>query len=494
MLLTVEIERFLRRFDDATSVEVRENGVRVGTLAKFSWELRGAAAKPVLAVHSEQFNITHRIVAISGESNRHLALSFERLGNARPGRIEFLRVDFERSPREVARDEFRLRLARILAERFPDESLEGPLVTGPDLEHSLSGNYARGVMCSPVGRWALFAVPDSGTPAASANSLTFGLLWLARVRETTREGHVVGLKLVVAKDAGKKLVHLAKALSSSLLLEIYEFDARNEALLRIDLNAFANRDNWLVASRARQALVDSAAGELDPIVAMAPKAISLHPDPHNSEIILRFRGLPFARWENHLVFFGPGDDLRKRLTPSAQPEFKKMMRELETHRHPLATNTRHPLYRAHPERWLETTVRGDVTRIDARLDPRFVYTQLFANSANERSILDVLTVTKSGRLAIIELKASEHIHLPLQAADYWLRIRHHLEEGDFARNGYFPQLELQKAPPLIFLVAPALRFHPTTGQLLRHLSSSMEVVRVGLAESWRRILRVVMRQ
>jgi hypothetical protein len=494
MLLTANIEERLRRLDGATSVEVRENGVRVATIEDFHWELRGAPDRPVLAVHSEQINITHRIVAISAESDDHLALSFERLGNARPGRIEFLRVDFTRSPREVAREDFRLRLARVLAERFPDESLEGALVTGPDLEHSISGNYARGVMRSPSGRWALLAVPDSETAATSANALTFGVLWLARVRETAREGYVVGLKLIVAKDAGKKIVHLAKALSSSIALEIFEYEPRSQSLLPIDPNSTANRDNWLVANRARQVLLDSAAAELDPIVAIAPKAIALHPDPHNSEIILRFRGLAFARWENHLVFFGEGGDLRNRLTASSDGELKKLLRDFENYRHPQASDMRHRLYRDQPERWLETIVRSDVTRIDANLDDRFVYTQLFANSATERGILDILTVTKSGRLAIIELKASEHIHLPLQAADYWVRIRRHLEQGDFANCGYFPQLELQKTPPLVYLVAPALRFHSTTGLLQRHLSQSMEVMRVGLAETWRRGVRVVMRQ
>ena len=262
----------------------------------------------------------------------------------------------------------------------------------------------------------------------------------------------------------------------------------------MDLNAFANRDNWLVASRARQVLIDSAATELDPIIAVAPNATTLHPDPQNSEIILRFHGLAFARWENHLVFFGRNGDLRKKLTAASNSELSELLHEFEIYRHPLATNTRHPLYRAQPERWLENIVRSDVTRIDATLDPRFVYTQLFANSSNERSILDVLTVTKSGRLVIIELKASEHIHLPLQAADYWLRIRQHLNQGDFTNCGYFPQLELQKLPPLVYLVAPALRFHSTTGLLLQQLSESMEVVRVGLAESWRRGVRVVTRQ
>jgi hypothetical protein len=496
MLLTADIETHLRKFDVATWVEVRENGIRVATIEKgsFSWQLRGEAEKPVLAVHAEQFNVTHRIVAISAESDGHLALSFERLGSARPGRIEFHRLDFIRPAREIARDDFRVRLARILAERFPDEQLESTLSIGPDLEHSISGNYARGVMQSPSGRWALLAVPDTETAATSTNSLTFGLLWLTRVREMSPEDNVVGLKLIVAKDAGRKLVHLSKALSSSIALEIYEYEPRSESLFRVDLNAFANRDNWLVASRARQVLLDSAATELEPILSAAPKAITLHPDPHNSEVILRFRGLAFARWENHLVFFGRNGDLRKKLTAATQNELKQLLDEFETYRHPLASNTRHPLYRAQPERWLETIVRNDVTRIDANLDPRFVYTQLFANSVSERSILDVLTVTKSGRLVIIELKASEHIHLPLQAADYWLRIRHHLEQGDFANCGYFPHRELQKTPPLVYLVAPALRFHSTTGLLQQHLSQSMEVIRVGLADTWRRGIRVVLRQ
>jgi hypothetical protein len=494
MALAADIEARLCRLAGAPSVEVRENGSRVATVTTFSWQLRGASTRPVLSVESDQLKITHRIIAIFAETDGRLALSFERLGNSRPGRLEFLRIDFTRPPREIARLDFRSRLTRILSERFPDETLESSLAIGPDLEHSISGNYVRGVLRATSGRWALLAVADSETVATSANSLTFGLLWLARVRETSSAGYVAGLKLIVSRGAGAKLVHLAKALSSSIALEIYEFDTRNDDLIRIDPNALANLATWLVASRARLSLLDRATSELDPIVALASKAVTLHPDPQNCEIILRFRGLAFARWEDGVVYFGAGGDLRRKLTPSSQSELKALLHEFEVHRHPLATNTRHPLYRAQPERWLETIVRSDVTRVDASLDPRFVYTQVFANSAAERGILDILTVTTSGRLAIIELKASEHIHLPLQAADYWLRIRDHLELGDFHQYGYFPQLELQKIPPLVYLVAPALRFHSTTSLLARQLSQSIEVVRVGIAESWRRGLRGVMRQ
>jgi len=46
----------------------------------------------------------------------------------------------------------------------------------------------------------------------------------------------------------------------------------------------------------------------------------------------------------------------------------------------------------------------------------------------------------------------------------------------------------------VYLVAPALRFHPAMEILLRYLNPQKQVVRVGLAESWRIGLSVVLRQ
>jgi hypothetical protein len=143
---------------------------------------------------------------------------------------------------------------------------------------------------------------------------------------------------------------------------------------------------------------------------------------------------------------------------------------------------------------MQTLVHQDVTRIDISLDPTHVYEQVFAQVAGQHGILDLLCVTRNRRLAIVELKAAENVDLPLQAADYWSRIRWHQSQGDFARYGYFPGIELQAAPPLVYLIAPALRFHPTTYILHRYLSREMEIIRVGLAESWRRGLRVMFRQ
>jgi hypothetical protein len=53
---------------------------------------------------------------------------------------------------------------------------------------------------------------------------------------------------------------------------------------------------------------------------------------------------------------------------------------------------------------------------------------------------------------------------------------------------------LSAAPPRIFLVAPALRFHPATNTLMGFLRPEIEVTRVGVQENWRSGLRVSLRQ
>ncbi len=83
------------------------------------------------------------------------------------------------------------------------------------------------------------------------------------------------------------------------------------------------------------------------------------------------------RWDDGRVFFGINDS-REELTPASRRALIHLLHELEVFRHPLASDTRHSLYRAQPERWLESIAREDVTRIDAMLDQRFVYAQVFA--------------------------------------------------------------------------------------------------------------------
>lgn len=492
MKFAEELEASLKEFLVTGPVDLHENGIRTSFVAGPSWQVRGDSEKPLLHLWSERFNLTRRVLAITDHSDERLVLAVERFGRAKPDRLEFVRREFERGARQLSREEFREQLNRLLVEQFPDETVES-LTVSADLEHSLSGNYARGLLRRGSLRYAVLAVPRGESSDTTDNSLTFALLWLSRVLHSNARGSVAGLRLILPKNAAQTVAHRFGALNPRLSVELYEHDSMLNEVEKVDPRSAGNVDTWLVPARESQSLLQRARPALDAILAMQPKAVSLHPAVHTREVWLRFRGLPFARWEDGRIYFGIGE-CRKELTTASQPAFKQLLQDLELRRHPLAEDTRHTLYRAQPERWLESLALEDVTRVDATLDARFAYSQVFASTGGEHGILDLLTVTRSGRLAIIELKASEHIHLPLQAADYWLRLRKHLERGEIARYGYFPGIELQSVPPLVYLVAPALRFHPSTDEVLRCLSPELEIVRVGLAESWRRGFRVVMRQ
>lgn len=153
----------------------------------------------------------------------------------------------------------------------------------------------------------------------------------------------------------------------------------------------------------------------------------------------------------------------------------------------------------HPERWLETEVKRDVTALDAQLDPAYVYAQVPAFAASDRGMIDLLASTREGRLAVIELKADEDIHLPLQGVDYWSRVRWHHEREEFHRFGYFvsqngTQRPLSAESPLLLLVAPALHIHPATDTILRFLSPEVNWTLIALDERWREEVKVVFRK
>jgi hypothetical protein len=74
--------------------------------------------------------------------------------------------------------------------------------------------------------------------------------------------------------------------------------------------------------------------------------------------------------------------------------------------------------------------------------------------------MDLLAIDYDGGLVVIEVKADQDIHLPLQALDYWMRIRWHLERGDLEGRGHFPGNPLRIAPCRLLLVAPRARVPP----------------------------------
>jgi len=149
--------------------------------------------------------------------------------------------------------------------------------------------------------------------------------------------------------------------------------------------------------------------------------------------------------------------------------------------------------RAAPELMLEAQVRESLRKLDPALLPEPVYGQVPAFAATAHGLIDLLAASADGRLTVIELKASEDIHLPLQALDYWMRVKWHLERGDFASAGYFPGIELHREPPGLLLVAPALMFHPSNETVLRYLSAEVRVQRIGTGLEWQKSLQVLFR-
>ena len=142
---------------------------------------------------------------------------------------------------------------------------------------------------------------------------------------------------------------------------------------------------------------------------------------------------------------------------------------------------------------LESKIRAQIEEIDATLLPNPVYGQIPQFAGPDRGRMDLLAVDRDGRLAVLELKVDQEIHLPLQALDYWMRVKWHLDRGEFAARGFFPGIALSKAVPRILLVAPAMEFHPTNETVLRYLKPEIPVERIGIGVEWRRELKVVYR-
>ena len=473
-------------------VEIRDAANRITPSAPLLWEVRGDATKPLLHLWADNCNLTRRVIGIVEVSDTRIVLSVERFGKSRPDRLELVHVDFQRPAKVISREDFCARLERILAEQWPDEEVE-KISVAADLGHTLSRMYVRGISRKGSTRCAFLAVPEGESPDALDGSLTYALLWLDRARQVGANRNLSFLRLIVPEGKSGALAYRLGALSPQLAVQVFELNSLSERMERVNPCADGNVRTWLVPRHEAKQLIDRSEEMLAPIVALEPEAITRHAVPAEQEVVLRFRGLAFARWNEGKVRFGITAAMEE-LTGGAQRKLEKLIACLRQFRDPGTHVTRHALYRAQPERWMQSLIAQDITRIDLNLDPGHFYEQVFAQAAGQHGVLDVLTVTKSHRLAILELKASENPDLPLQAGDYWQRVKRHLAEGHFARYGYFSDLELQASPPLVYLVAPALRFHPTTDILLRYLTPDMEVVRVGLVENWRRGIRVVMRQ
>jgi hypothetical protein len=510
--IAAALEDYLAEYPAAV---VMEDGKVLFDMRDAKYSLSTEHRHCTLQLWSAERNLVRRVGATELR-HKVLRLRTHRFGQTKPQTLEMSGDKDRRTPstREATRIRFVKVLERVLTRHFPEWKPDA-FRTAMDLEKSFGPAYARGLLSRGNKAWAVIAVNDEEAPATIDGILTFGILWLEACRETGGGRRLIqGLKVVAPRGMGATtLSRTAWLAGEPSQWELWELDQRHEELELRDAADHGNLSTRLIhAPNAASAQIRFAASaaRLMEIVPAAAREIVEQRLRSGAELAFLLHGLEFARIRSgssnqsfnriEQITFGAGPN-ETPLTHANEPTLRHLVEKLVARRSPEG-DKRDPLYRMQPERWLEGQLRRDVSLIDSRLDPAHVYAQVPAFAAGDRGMLDLLSVAEDGRLAVIEIKADEDPQLALQGLDYWIRVRwHHMQNpdqatglGEFQRHGYFGGLRLAESAPRLILVAPALRVHPATEIVLRHLSPRVEWTLVALDERWRQQIKVVWRK
>lgn len=479
-----------------------EDGAVVFDLERTKYSVSGENNKCLLHLWSEERNAVRRVLDLETKGET-LRLMVQKFGQGRPTRLDIHR---ERDPRSasakrMARASYQRVLERALKKHFADWTLV-QLNTTMDLERSFGPIYARGLIKRGLSAFAVLGVNRQELQSSIDGAVTFGILWLESCRSThAGKLAVEGLRLFVPRGCAalvrERMAHLDQLAAK---WELYELDERSDECTALDILDCGNVNTRLVRCPEEAEVQERFAEPIALVRGLMSEAEVAAISP--AEISFRCHGLEFARARLTAVpgqfrsapeiVFGAGPEERV-LDDNSMPAFQTLIRSIGEVRH---ADGPHECrwFRLHPERWLESLVVRNITALDNQFDPRFVYSQVPAFYAADRGMIDVLTMTREGRLAVIELKADEDIHLPLQGIDYWSRVVWHQERDEFHKFGYFAGREISGDSPLLVLVAPALHVHPATDILLRHISPRIDWTLLGTDERWRKLLRVVFRK
>jgi hypothetical protein len=509
--IAAAVEEFLAAHPRAV---VLEDGRPIFEMSSAKYRLATEHGRCTLHVWSEEANLVRRVSAVVAR-NGSLRLATLRFGQIRPQTLELVADRDRRTPsaREATRVKYLRVLERVLAREFPDWKVEA-LRAAMDLEKSFGPAYARGVLTQGQRAWAVIAVNPEETQATIDGILTVGILWLEHCRESSGGRRVFqGLRIVVPRGCSTLTLSRMPWLNErAAQWELWELDARTEELEQRDAADHGNVTTRLLHATDRAAVRERFADAISRVMAVVPEMMRGDVEQvisSGAEMAFLLHGLEFARIRagyagnsfnvREEITFGAGAN-ETPLTSDNEDALRELVARLFERRR-ADGDKRDPLYRMQPERWLESVLRKNIEALDSHLNPQHVYTQVPAFVAGDRGMLDLLGVLRDGRLAVIELKTEEDLHLALQGLDYWARVRwHHLQnergaaQGEFQRVGYFGGIVLSQQAPKLYLVAPALRVHPATEVVLRYLSPRVDWELVALDERWRTKAKVVWRK
>jgi len=474
----------------------------------------------LLQLWSEERNLIRTVVEAQ-ERAACLRLITRRMGAPKPQALELVPTSDRRTPtaRDAARRNYQRLLERVLTRNFIGSKVDA-LRSAMDLEHSFGPAYVRGRLLRGTAADAVIGVAQAESASIIDGILTLGILWLHHCREHgDGRRHFGGLKVIVPAGAWRTTAERMAWLNHAAAdFQLFTLDERSEELTPIDFRDTGNLESRLVHAFSAAAAIERCRQGIDHLLALLPPAakdrVEIRPTSA-TEVGLLLHGLEFARVHNaaaansftrqNELTFGAGAN-ETPLTPESESLCRDLCSRLFLSRHADGAHT-DPLFRMQPEHWLEARLRSSIAELLPGLRGDLLYTQVPALSVGDRGLLDLLTLDRSGRLAIIELKADEDLHLPLQALDYWIRVRALNSdrqpapgnEGSrplsaFERQGYFPGAEVSALAPRLLLAAPALRIHPANEPVLRYLSPQVEWELIALTEHWRRELKVVFRK
>jgi len=492
--LQTELESFLKSLRHPI---VLEDEAALIDLTSAQWRLTIEYGKLIFAAWNSARTISRRLEELAYRDRDRVGVFARKAGARKAGILEFRELArMERGGGKLDRGAYRQQLLAMLERTYRGWFFER-VSNRSDREHSFSAWYTRGLARQGRTAWVFLGLSEAETPAAADAVLAFALIWLDWLRGRSERLLVPGLKIFLPPSAVDLIAHRAAYLHRrALQIEIFAWQPGQESPAPADLRDYGNVETRLAPRRHGLALAERHGALLRNLLGKLLDRVGVVPDPTGTFLSLRVLGLEVARLEGQLaprVYFGLEGSVRK-LEEGGEEELRAFLARVLELRRAGTPEPAHDFYRLQPERWLESLLVRDLTKLDPALSPAYVYPQVPAFAGKDRGVIDILAATRAGQLAVLELKLHEEINLPLQALDYWLRVKWLQERDQFRAFGYFPDVELAKTPPLLYLISPAFRFHSTTPLLLRYLDPEIRVVQVGINDSWRESVKALFRR
>lgn len=481
-------------FLDHPEVQLSEAGRPLTRLGgkHTGYALHPDAQKLVGHFWSPDANLVRRILGVHRQANQRLELDVLRLGQSRPSRLTLASAN-SASPSHLDRLAFRQAIAASAQQEWRGWSLAPEHGATPErsaIQRFLFRRQQQLLSCVALDG----ELSGSHAAAGVLSALAQALVWAEYCRQREPRSVLAAVRLILPPGGETWLRLLRPGLRPAPPLECYGWDRSAARLNPMDLSDAGNSTSVLRRAPAANDPGAEAVALLARVRSHCPQATwETSPDGYG---YISVYGLEVVRESNDpaLAPFVFGTTCEHTpLLPATDNLFSQWLAAVALARLPGGKRNL-PLYALQPERWLAHLLRHDPAALDARLRSSRLYAEVPITTPAGAGVLDLLALDPDGRLIVLELKTSENLEFPLQALLYWLQVRQHHTNGDFQRLGYFAGHPLSPQPPLLWMIAPALRWHPKTQLLTRWFAPEVPCERIGLNEEWRQRLQIIFRR